>query len=215
MTIHKRLTIDQKFAAARVLPGPPAELLFVNEMAAAILLPAAFVGLRAEGLLFAVADGLDAIASKSRLYERVFYGVGAIGAESEVVFGGATLVAVSLNRDADVGMLLQEAGIALNNALVGATDVVLVIFEINIFHVLREEFFFGCVRGFRWRRGRGIDGHASGGILSSAGAFGDEMIGGRIGRSNLARTAHIYRADAVDADVTRIRGLPAQRGGLA
>jgi hypothetical protein len=62
-------------------------LFFVDEVAAAVLLPATFVRLGAERFFLAVADGLDAIAAHSRLDQRILYGVGAIGAESQVIFG--------------------------------------------------------------------------------------------------------------------------------
>jgi hypothetical protein len=69
--------------------------------------------------------------------------------------------------------------------------------------------------GGRWWRGRGVDGDASGGVLRSAGAFGDEMVGGGVGGSNLTRAARVHHSDAVDADVGRVRGLPGQGCGLA
>src|SRR6266478_10233462 len=90
-------------------PVPPlACLFFVHEVPAAVLLPATFVRLGAERFLLAVADGLDAIAAHSSLDERILYRVRAIGAEGEVIFGGAALVAVSLDGDVNVGVLLQE-----------------------------------------------------------------------------------------------------------
>src|ERR1700687_4812470 len=88
-------------------------LFFVHEVPAAALLPATLVRLGAERFLFAVADGLDAIAGTSSLDERVFHRVRAIGAQGQVIFGRAALVAVSLDRDVDVGMLLQELRSAL------------------------------------------------------------------------------------------------------
>src|SRR5208282_2579700 len=190
-------------------PVPPLPLLFlVHEVAATILLPATFVRLGAEWFLLAVADGLDAIAADSGLDERILHGVRAIGAQGEVIFGGAALVAMSLDGDVDVGMLLQEACIALHRALVGGAYIVLVVVEVNIFDVLSEELLLGSRgsrRRCRWWR---VDGHASSGVLSSAGAFGDEMVGGRIGWSHLARAAYVDWADAVDADVGRVGGLP-------
>ena len=83
-------------------------LLLVHEVPNAILLPAGFVRFGAERFFLAVADRLDAIAAHAALNEGILYRVGAIRAQRQVVFSGAALVAVSLNRDVDVGMLLQE-----------------------------------------------------------------------------------------------------------
>src|ERR1700746_3963271 len=75
-------------------------LFLVHKVPAAVLLPARLVRLGTEGLLLTVADRLDAIAADSGLYQGIFHRVGAIGAESEVVFGPAAFVAVTLARAA-------------------------------------------------------------------------------------------------------------------
>src|ERR1019366_4515528 len=129
---------------------------------------------------------------------------------SEVVFGGAALVAVPLDGDVNVGMLLQEPRIALQRCLIGCAHIVLVVIEVNVLHVLREEFLLGGGRSRCRRRWRRVDGDASGGVLGSASAFRDEMVGGRVSRSHLARAARVHRADSVDADVGGVRGLPSQ-----
>src|ERR1035441_2288446 len=64
-------------------PLPP-RLFFVHEVAAAVLLPAAFVRLGAERLFLAVADGFDAIAGDSSLDERILHRIGAIGASARL-----------------------------------------------------------------------------------------------------------------------------------
>src|ERR1035438_7597344 len=112
-------------------------------------------------------------------------------------------------------MLLQELGVALQRGLLVRAHIVLVVIEVDVFHILREEFFFGGVGSGFWRRGRSVDSDASGGILGSTGALRDEMVGSRFGGSNLTRPAYIHGPNSVDADVGRIRGLPGQRGGLA
>src|SRR5271170_683121 len=191
-------------------PVHPLSLLFlVHEVAAAILLPATFSRLGAERFLLAVADRLDAIATNSSLNERILHRVRAVGAQGEVIFGRAAFVAMSLDRDADVGMLLQEWSITLQRALVGRAYVVLVVVEENILHILCEQLLFRGGGSRRWRCcWRWVDGYTSGGILGSAGAFCDEMVGGRIGWTQLTRAAGVDRADAVYADVGRVRGLP-------
>src|ERR1700686_3928772 len=152
-------------------------LFFVHEVSAAVLLPAAFVRLGAERLLLAVADGLNTITANSSLDERVLHRVRAAGAEGKVIFGRAALVAVSLDRDVDVGVLLQELCIALQRALLVRAHIILVVIEVNVLYVSREEFLFRSVRSC-WRRGCGVDGYASGGFLGSAGSLSDEMVGG-------------------------------------
>src|SRR5208282_1238117 len=126
-------------------PGVPARpstysvLFLVHDVTATVLLPATFVRLGAEWFLFAVADGLDAIAADSGLDKRILYRVGAIGAQGQVIFCRSALVAMALDGDVDIGMLLQEARIALHRALVGCAYIVLVVVEVNIFYILREE----------------------------------------------------------------------------
>src|SRR5208337_271838 len=101
-----------------------------------------FVGLGAERLFLAIADGLDPTASNSSLDERVLNCVRTIGAQGQVIFGRAALVAVSFDRDVDVGMLLQELCIALQRALLVRAHIVLVVIEVNVLHILREELLF-------------------------------------------------------------------------
>src|ERR1700732_1222683 len=84
------------------------ELLSFDEVAAAILLPAGFVALRAEGLFLAEANGADAIAGDPQGDEILLNGACAAIAEREVVFGGAALVAVALDGDANLRIVAQE-----------------------------------------------------------------------------------------------------------
>ena len=53
---------SKKVQALLLLP----KLLLIHKVAAAVLLPAVFGALHAEGLFFAVADGADAIAGNAR-----------------------------------------------------------------------------------------------------------------------------------------------------
>ena len=88
-------------------------------MAAPILLPAAFVRFSTERLLFAIAEGFDAIPTDSSLNKRILHRVSAIGSERKIVFGRTTLVAVSLDGEANVGMLLEELRVRLNGKDLG------------------------------------------------------------------------------------------------
>src|ERR1700692_3702457 len=95
-------------------PGPTRLLLlFVDEMSPAVLLPATFVRLSAEWLLFAEADGLDATATYSSLDQRILHRICAVGAQGQVIFGRAALVAMALYGYVNVGVLLEELRIGL------------------------------------------------------------------------------------------------------
>src|SRR6266851_2560547 len=120
-------------------------------MTTPVLLPARFIRLGAERLLFPEADSLDAVGGDSRSYQRVLHCTGAVVAEGQVVFRRAALVAVSLNREVDAGMLLQERDIGLNGGLIGGANVGLVVIEVNVLHILREQLLLG-ERRRRWRR---------------------------------------------------------------
>src|SRR4051812_32883453 len=104
-------------------------LLSEDEVSAAVLLPALFRCFGAGGLFLAIADRLDAVggdagADKSRLgCSRT------IVTEREVVFGRSTLVAVTLDRDSDVRVLLQEGGICLDDRLAISANVVPIVVE--------------------------------------------------------------------------------------
>src|SRR5437660_1665608 len=113
--------------------GPPAgsqrsKLLFlIDEVGAAVLLPARFRRFGTNRLLLAEADGADAIRSHAGLGQRVLDGLRAVVTESDVVLGGAALVAVSLDREFDVGMLREPLRIGLGGGGLVGPQVVLVV----------------------------------------------------------------------------------------
>src|SRR5580704_6416493 len=110
-------------------------LLLIDEVTAAVLLPAGFVFFHTERLFFAVADGLDARGIDSSRHKSALYRRSALVAESQVVFRRATRVAVAFDGEVDVGMLIQELRIRLDRRLLVATNVRLVVFEVDILHV--------------------------------------------------------------------------------
>ena len=77
-------------------------------MSAAVLLPALFVVVGAERLLFAVAHGHHAVGRDAKRYEELLRGLGTAIAERQVVFGGTTLVAMAFNRDFDLRIGTQK-----------------------------------------------------------------------------------------------------------
>src|SRR5258706_3226324 len=113
-------------------------LLGADEVAAAILLPARFVVLVAEGLFLAEADGADAIGGDAQGNEILLDGAGAAIAEREVVFGGPALVAMAFNGDANLRGVAQEVG-GFGERLAGIrTDCSPVEIETGLLDILSE-----------------------------------------------------------------------------
>ena len=95
------------------LPAHQLLLSLIHEVRPPVLRPAGFGAFGAERLFLAVADGANAIRRNAQRDQRLLGGVGAIVAQRQVVLGRAALVAVALDGELDVGMLLQEARIGL------------------------------------------------------------------------------------------------------
>src|SRR5579864_2368223 len=112
-------------------------------MAAAVLLPTGFVGFQAERLFFAVADRLDACRAYPGGGQGAFHGRGALVAQRQVVFRGAALVAVALNREVDIGMLIEESRVGLHRSLLIAANVGLVVVKIDVLDRLSEQILVG------------------------------------------------------------------------
>src|SRR5262252_7107238 len=117
-------------------PTDATELFLVHEVAAAVLLPALLVRLRAERFLLAIADRFHMIGSDSALCQSVADRIGAAIPQSQIVFGRTALVAVSLNRKIDVGMLFQEPDIPLKCRLLIRPNFAPVVIEVDVFDVL-------------------------------------------------------------------------------
>src|SRR5215831_8945434 len=114
-------------------------LLGIHEVSAAVLLPARFRAFRAKWLLLAVTNGANACGGNSLRHQRLLGRVGAVFAQRQVVLDGSALVAVSLNHECHVGMLLQEACIGLHNGLILRGDLIAVVLEEDVLHILREQ----------------------------------------------------------------------------
>src|ERR1700723_2938005 len=117
-------------------------LLLIDKVATAVLLPTGLVFFQAERFLLAVADGLDAAGVDSGGGQGIFYRAGALIAQRQVVFGRAAVVAVSFNRKADVRVLVEEEHVGLNGSLLIATNVGLVVVEVNVLDSAPKEVFF-------------------------------------------------------------------------
>src|SRR5580658_10685182 len=190
-------------------------LLLVDEVPAAVLLPAPFVALGTERLFFSVADRLDAAGADSRRNQSVLHRRGSFVAQGQVIFRGSALVAVPLHRETDGRVLVEELHIAQHRALLIAANVGLVIVEVDILDVLTEQVFIGgrCRRrGRRWWQLR--HGDSRGGLLTSASSFRGQVIRSRIRRTHRLRSIGLYCANAVDGYIRGIGSLPRQRGRL-
>jgi hypothetical protein len=93
-------------------PSRPQEsgLAVKCEVVDPVLLPALFAVLSAEWFFFAVADGSNAIDGDSLLHQRFRCGLGAVGAERDVVLLGSTVVTMAFDEHFDAGMLMTSAG---------------------------------------------------------------------------------------------------------
>src|SRR5580658_8740297 len=116
-------------------------LPLVDEVPAAVLLPARFVALGTERLLFSVADGLDAAGAHSISDQCVLHRSGALVAQSQVIFRGSTFVAVPFHREVNGSVLVEELHIAQHRALLIATNLGLVIVEVDVLDVLAKQVF--------------------------------------------------------------------------
>src|SRR5258708_40001341 len=77
-------------------------------MAATILLPAGLIALGAEGLLLAEAGGIEAVSRNAQRLEILLDGVGTAAAKTQIVFRGATFVAVAFDGYFDWGLALEK-----------------------------------------------------------------------------------------------------------
>src|SRR6266851_1752073 len=187
-------------------------LLSADEVAAAILLPAGFVVLVAEGLFFAEADRADAIGGDAQRNEVLLDGAGATIAEREVVFGGTTLVAVAFDGHAKLRVVAQEVGglgecFASVRANVGFVEV-----EIGVTDFLVEERIPVRLGRLFDRRRRNGDVDARGGVCGTAGAISGNGISRGIGRRPGGGAFRVYGAYArSNGELRRVGGGPAQR----
>src|SRR5712672_428229 len=101
-------------------------------MSTPVLLPAGLVRLGAERTLFPEARGLNPVGGHSGRYQCVLDRAGTAVAERQVVFSGTALVAVSLNGEGHVRMLLQECSVRLDNCLLVAAHIRLVVIKVDV-----------------------------------------------------------------------------------
>src|SRR5208282_5449345 len=108
---------------------------------APVLRPAAFVVLGAKWKLLAVADCRDSAAADSQCHQVILGGLRALGAQRDIVFLGAALIAMTLDLDPGLRMRLQPARIGFQHGVVLLLNRVLVVGEVNVAErALRAEF---------------------------------------------------------------------------
>src|SRR3954454_24747655 len=83
-------------------------LLGFQNVTTAVLRPALFVGVGAEGLFFPKAGGANTIGAYAQFGDLGLNGVGAILTEREIVFDGAALVAMPFDHQLRAGMVGEE-----------------------------------------------------------------------------------------------------------
>src|SRR6266478_1201505 len=191
-------------------------LLGADEVAAAVLLPAGFVALGAEGLFFAEADGAEAIGGDAQGDEILLDGAGAAIAEREVVFGGAALVAVAFDGHAKLRIVAQELG-GRGERLAGVgANVGFVEIEVGVAHCIGEDLVVVRLILRLDRRRGSADGDARGGVRGAAGAAGGDGVGGGIGRGHFGGAFGGDGADfGSDGELRGVGGGPAQSGSAA
>src|SRR5271165_671194 len=193
-----------------------AALLRIDEMSATILLPARLRAFCAERLFLAVTKCTDAGSRDPLLDERLLGGVRTVLTQSQVVLNGTALVAVALDQERYIRVLLQEARIGLNHRLILRRNLVAVVLEEHVFHVLREQpgIAFGGGRSRSWRRSRGRHRDTGGRVLHAAVVLRDQPVSGRFAGRDLHGATGIDLADAIDADVAGEIRVPGKRRSL-
>src|ERR1700694_2748313 len=110
----------------------PVPLLSADEMPAPILLPAAFVALRAERLFLAETDRSQAVGGDAQGNEILFNGAGPAIAQRQVVFRGAALVAMPFDGHPKLRIVAKEVrGLGERFAGVGA-DIGFIEIEVGV-----------------------------------------------------------------------------------
>src|SRR5260370_5117638 len=180
-------------------------------MAAAVLLPASLVALHAEGLLFAEADGAEAIGGNAQRNEVLLHGASATVAQAKVIFRGAALVAMTFDGDLEARIVFQEVGSLGKGRASIRANVSLVIVEISIAHFSREEFVVRRPFGLLHRRRRSVHRDGCSGAGGAAGATSSNRVGRRVGWRNLGRALSSDVAHfGSDAELRGIGRIPAQ-----
>src|SRR5262245_3074810 len=99
----------REFCAGENRPNPCSNAglgLHKDKLATAVSGIGRLVMARIDGLVFAVADGLDSVVGEAELDELLAERQGAALAQRAIVLGGASLVAMSLHEHFKAGLIL-------------------------------------------------------------------------------------------------------------
>src|ERR1700761_8979890 len=137
-------------------------LVIKLQMITAVLLPARLAFFRAKRLFFAVADDPNATGVHAFVGKCLLECFGAVLSKGDVVFYRAAVIAVTLNENLYAGMTLQKRRVLFYCRCVSGTEVVFVIVEVNVAHVLSKQLFVSSRRNGTGRRLR--HGHSYSGL---------------------------------------------------
>src|SRR6266536_4312522 len=118
-----------------------------------------------------------------------------------------------LKSETDVGMLLQKCDIGLNRSLFTGAYVRLVIVEVDVLNILREQLLISH-RSLSWRRGRwrwSIDGNPRCGRLAPTCSFRGQRVSRGVRRGHLLGSIRLHCSNSLNADVGSVGRLPGQR----
>lgn len=107
-------------------------------MSTPVLLPAFLTFFRADGLFFAIADGVHPVGGDAQIHQVSLGGIGAAIAQAQVILFASPLVAMSLEVELDTAVLFQEIGGTVQDRFGILPDVGLVIIIINVSDALSE-----------------------------------------------------------------------------
>src|SRR3569623_1980333 len=107
---HLRAVHAARRSAPRAVTACCLLLRGVDDLAAAVLLPAAFVVVLAGRTLFAVAHDIELTRRRTGRTQRARHGVAAALAQAHVVFTRAALVGVAFQRHLGAALLAQVSG---------------------------------------------------------------------------------------------------------
>src|SRR6187402_190762 len=187
-------------------------LAIKGELSAAILLVAAFILLGAELLLLAVRDHAQTVGAHASTDERGLCGIGTIFTKGQVVLRRSALIAVTADDDFDRRVGCQIRCSTLGGGRCVRTQIIAVIAEEDVLHVLVERSFgahIALIAGVR----RGSDGNTNGHAYirfrrSASIVLGHKVEVCRRGRRDSLRTVQIDIADTVDGNRGRTLCAP-------
>src|SRR5208282_3838839 len=107
-------------------------LLLNDKVVAPVLRPAGFVVLVAQRQLFAIADRRHAAGVDAQRLEVILGGLRALGAERNIVFLGAALVAVPFDLHVGLRMVRKPGRVRFQDRTVLLLDVVGVVAEMDV-----------------------------------------------------------------------------------